>query len=76
MILNLLSTDARYWHNSYFVRVYEDAGGYGWQIFRDNKFVYRNGQFIALVDGGHCPTSGEAHQSAQDYIDNILRYRE
>ncbi|MEG4048502.1 hypothetical protein [Microcoleus sp. Pol17_C1] len=80
MILNVLrrltNSDARYWHNGYFVRVYEDAAGWGWQIFRDNKFIYRDGQFIALIDGGHCPTEFGAHESAQDYINNILRRHE
>ncbi|MEG5176183.1 hypothetical protein [Microcoleus sp. B3-D7] len=79
MILNVLrrlaNSDARYWHNGYFVRVYEDAG-WGWQIFRDNKFIYHDGQFTALIDGGHCPSEFEAHESAQDYIGNILRYRQ
>lgn len=75
MILNL-SKDARYWHNTYFVRVYKDSGGYGWQVFHDNKFVYRDGQFIALIDGGHCPKEFDAHKSAQDYINNILRRHE
>jgi hypothetical protein len=76
MILRLLSTDVRYWHSGYFVRIFEDAGGFGWQIFRDNKFIYRGGQFIALVDGGHCQASDEAHRSAQEYIDNSLRWQQ
>jgi hypothetical protein len=66
--------DDRYWWGSYFIRVFEDSDGYGygWQIFRDNKFIYRNGEFVALVDGGFCTTRREANYQAQDYVDECL----
>lgn len=80
MILQLLKAlmplpeekDTRYWHNGYFVRIFREEYGVGWQVWRDNKFAYRNGKFVSLVDGGLCEDERTAHRSAQEYIDNCL----
>lgn len=64
-------TDDRYWWDEYFIRVFAEADGYGWQIFRDNKFIYRDGKFISLVDGGFCDTRAKANYQAQDYVDYL-----
>jgi hypothetical protein len=80
MILQLLKAliplpgekEARYWHSGYFVRVFKEEYGFGWQVWRNDKFAYHNGQFVALIDGGLCEFLDEAHRSAQEYIDNCL----
>lgn len=80
MILQLLKAlmplpsekETRYWHSGYFVRVFREEYGVAWQVWRDNKFVYRDGQFVGLIDGGLCDSLYGAHCSAQEYIDNCL----
>jgi hypothetical protein len=74
MILQLLRAekDIHYWHNRYFVRIFKEEYGTGWQVFRDDKFVYRAGQFVGLIDGGLCDTAKGAYFSAEEYIDNCL----
>jgi hypothetical protein len=64
--------EARYWHSGYFVRIFREEHGFGWQVWRDDKFVYHNGQFVALIDGGLCEFLDATHRSAQEYIDNCL----
>lgn len=83
MILQLLKAlmplpgekDTHYWHNGYFIRIFKEEYGTGWQVYQDDKFVYRNGQFVGLVDGGVTETDDEAYRSAEEYIDNCLRYQ-
>jgi hypothetical protein len=84
MILQLLKNlmhlpghqDIKYWHNGYFVRVFGEECGFGWQVYRTDKFIYRNGRFVDLVDGGLCEFVDDAHRSAQEYIENCLRFQE
>jgi len=66
-----VETDDRYWWDGYFIRVFAEADGYGWQVFRDNKFIYRDGKFISLVDDGFCDTRTKANYQAQDYTNYL-----
>ena len=68
----VVEVDDKYWWDDYFIRVFKEPEGFGWQIYRDNKFIYRDGKFISLVDGGLCDTRELANYHAQDYIDNCL----
>lgn len=71
-LIRRISPDSFYWHGGHYVRVYKDEHGFGWQIYRDDKFVYSNGHFVGLIDGGHCRELADSHKSAQEYIDNCL----
>jgi len=63
-LLQLLKAerDTHYWHSGYFIRIFKEEYGTGWQVFRDDKFTYRNGQFVDLISRGDnpvkSPTSG------------------
>ncbi|MEG4397193.1 hypothetical protein [Microcoleus sp. BROC3] len=83
MILQLLKAlmrspegqEIKYWHNGYFVRIFKEEYGTGWQIYRDDKFTYQNGQFVDLIDGGVAESDAEAYRSAEEYIENCLRFQ-
>jgi hypothetical protein len=68
--------DRRYWYSEYFVRIFGEEYGIGWQVWRDDKFTYRNGKFVGLIDGGLCEDENAAYLSAQEYVDNCLEKEE
>ncbi|MEG4010368.1 hypothetical protein QUA41_30665 [Microcoleus sp. Pol11C1] len=67
--------DVKYWHDGYFIRVFKEQHGYGWQVYRNDKFTFRDGQFVDLIDGGLCEFQNDAYTSAEEYIENVLYSR-
>lgn len=71
-IVRPIERDCQYWHNGYFIRIFDEEHGKGWQVYRNNKFIYRNGKFVDLVDGGVTECLDDAYRSAEEYIENCL----
>lgn len=67
-----IERDCHYWHNGYFIRIFDEEYGRGWQVYRNNKFIYRNGCFVDLIDGGLTDCLDEAYRSAEEYIEYRL----